>query len=267
MLPKTLRQYGEKPYRIVVVHGGPGAPGELALLAHELGRSAGVLEPLQSEDSVDGQVDELHEIIDKTGCVPVILIGWSWGAWLSLITAARFPEDVKKLILVGSPPFEDSYAEMIMKTRLDRLDEHQKCVVAEYQRVLDDLTAPDKDEILKRFAAIMATADTYDPISSEDSVIECQSDTYIKVWSEAKRLRSSGELIDMAGVIRCPVIAIHGDYDPHPAEGVRRPLLRAVQDFRFILLENCGHRPWLERQARDSFYCILEQELASGDGR
>jgi pimeloyl-ACP methyl ester carboxylesterase len=57
------------------------------------------------------------------------------------------------------------------------------------------------------------------------------------------------------------VIAIHGDYDPHPAEGVQKPLSSVLRDFRFVLLEKCGHTPWLERQARESFYHILKEEI------
>ena len=37
--------------------------------------------------------------------------------------------------------------------------------------------------------------------------------------------------------------------------------LSALEKFRFILLDNCGHRPWIERQARDMFYGILNEEL------
>jgi pimeloyl-ACP methyl ester carboxylesterase len=57
------------------------------------------------------------------------------------------------------------------------------------------------------------------------------------------------------------VVAIHGDYDPHPAAGVQRPLAAVLADFHFILLPRCGHRPWRERHARDTFYRILEAEL------
>ena len=53
------------------------------------------------------------------------------------------------------------------------------------------------------------------------------------------------------------------DYDPHPAEGVRAPLSRTVANFRFVLLADCGHTPWHERRAREEFYRVLEQELAS----
>jgi pimeloyl-ACP methyl ester carboxylesterase len=74
-------------------------------------------------------------------------------------------------------------------------------------------------------------------------------------------LRRSGRLLEMARKISSPVLAIHGDYDPHPAEGVEKPLSAVIRDFRFILLEKCGHKPWIERQARERFLAILEEEL------
>lgn len=40
--------------------------------------------------------------------------------------AARYPNLIKKLILVNSGPFEVSYAEGIMKTRLQRLSAQEQ---------------------------------------------------------------------------------------------------------------------------------------------
>ena len=81
------------------------------------------------------------------------------------------------------------------------------------------------------------------------------------MWKDAAELRSSGKLLELGKQIECPVVAIHGDYDPHPTEGVWKPLSAVLNSFRFILLENCGHMPWIERQARDKFYKILKEEL------
>ncbi|MBE0481852.1 MAG: alpha/beta hydrolase, partial [Dehalococcoidia bacterium] len=38
-------------------------------------------------------------------------------------------------------------------------------------------------------------------------------------------------------------------------------LSRVLEDFRFVLLAKCGHRPWVERGAADAFYRILEAEV------
>lgn len=42
---KNLRKYANEPFKIAVIHGGPGAPGEMAPVARELSSVRGVLEP------------------------------------------------------------------------------------------------------------------------------------------------------------------------------------------------------------------------------
>ena len=83
----------------------------------------------------------------------------------------------------------------------------------------------------------------------------------METWPEAAELRRSGELLEQVKLISCPVIAIHGDYDPHPIDGIREPLESALDDFRIVVLEKCGHYPWIERYARDRFFELLRQEL------
>jgi hypothetical protein len=72
---ENFRVYGNAPYRIVVLHGGPGAPGEMAPVARELSRERGVLEPLQTKDTLEGQVAELQETLESLVNPPVTLIG------------------------------------------------------------------------------------------------------------------------------------------------------------------------------------------------
>ena len=85
----------------------------------------------------------------------------------------------------------------------------------------------------------------------------------IATFPEAARMRVNGELISLAEHICCPVIAIHGDYDPHPAEGVQVPLSSRLTDFHFHLLPCCGHSPWMEQYAMETFYEIIVNELRS----
>jgi pimeloyl-ACP methyl ester carboxylesterase len=109
---------------------------------------------------------------------------------------------------------------------------------------------------------LLTKADFYDPLPMRPEGLELRPDIYKSVWKEAAELRKSGKLMEVAKSIRCPVVAIHGDHDPHPAEGVQKPLGRVLKDFRFILLEKCGHTPWMEKQARDGFFQVLGKELA-----
>ena len=257
----NMRTYGNSPFTVAVIHGGPGAPGELAPVARALAKNHGVLEPLQTASTLQGQIVELKTILKQNGHLPVVLIGHSWGAMLSFVLAAQSPSVVKKLILVSSGVFEEKYAERITGTRLSRLTEEEVNTVYSLSTALDDPNVTEKDRLFGELGSLVSKADSFDPLPCENEIIECQYDIYRSVWRDAQELRSSGELLALGRRIRSPVVAIHGDYDPHPAAGVRVPLSAVLKDLTFILVEKCGHRPWIERAAKDWFYAILEQEL------
>ena len=256
------RTYGHPPFKVAVLHGGPGAAGEMAPVARELSRLFGVLEPLQTATSLEGQVMELKTVLERSCSLPAILVGSSWGAWLGFILAAKHPSLVKKLILVGSGPFEEEYASKIPDTRLSRLSDEEKHKARVLMEAMDDPRTDDKDISFAGLGKLLSKADSYDPLALATEKLEYRYDIYQRVWRDAERLRGSGKLLALANQIECPVVAIHGDYDPHPSEGVQRPLSRVLKDFTFFLLENCGHHPWMERNAKVSFYAILRRELA-----
>lgn len=257
----NLRKYGSEPFRIAVIHGGPGLPGEMAPVARELSSICGVLEPLQTAKTLEGQVQELKTVLEKNGSLPITLIGHSWGAMLSFIVTARYPSLIEKLILIGGGPFEEEYAISIVGARLSRLSEEERVEALSLIDILDGPTVKDRNTPMGQLASLWAKADSYDALPHDSELLECQYDINQNVWKEAIELRISGELLKMGKKIQCPVLAIHGDYDPHLPEGVKEPLSRVLKDFKFILLEKCGHYPWLERSARDRFYDILKSEI------
>lgn len=258
---KALRKYGEPPFSVVVIHGGPGAPGTMAPVARELSTDWGVLEPIQTAAWVEGQIEELRTVLKENADLPATLIGFSWGAWLGFMLAARHPTLVRKLILIGSGPFEDKYAAEILQTRLARLGEEERTGIRSLMDALKDPAGEDRNATLDRLGKLCIKADAYDPLTLDTELLECRYDIHHSVWTQAVELRASGRLLQLGRQVQCPVVAIHGDYDPHPADGVREPLTAVLKDFRFVLLERCGHCPWIERQARHRFYEILESEL------
>jgi pimeloyl-ACP methyl ester carboxylesterase len=258
---ENIRKYGNAPFNIAVIHGGPGAPGEMAPVAKELSKTLGVLEPLQTKSSLKEQLQELEIVLKENGSLPMTLIGFSWGAWLSFLYAARNSSFVKKLILVSSGAFEERYALDIMRTRLSRLTGEERMTIDSLSEILNDPDRQDKNKIFAQLGELISKADSYDPLPYKSDVIEYQYDIFKNVWNEAEDLRRSGKLVAFGRQIRCPVVAIHGDYDPHSAEGVKIPLSSVIKNFRFILLKDCGHRPWIERAAKDAFYTILKKEL------
>jgi pimeloyl-ACP methyl ester carboxylesterase len=258
---KNPRKYGKSPFKVAVIHGGPGAPGEMAPVARELASDCGILEPFQTVASINGQIKELKSILKKHAEPPVTLIGYSWGAWLSFIFTAKNSTIVKKLILISSGPFEEKYAKRIQEIRLCRLNKKQRTEVKSVMKKLNSPTSKDKNKALARFGTLLLKADNYRPIRDDSEIINCNAEIFQNVWDEASALRKSGRLLEFGKNINCPVIAIHGDYDPHPAEGVQKSLSDILRNFRFILLKNCGHTPWIERQTRDKLFRILKTEI------
>ncbi len=257
----TTRTYGQPPHQLAVIHGGPGAAGEMAPVARRLSRQWGVLEPLQSARCVNGQVSELIHQLKDTACLPATLIGFSWGAWLSLLVAARHPQTIARLILIGCPPVVADQAHSILQARLNRLDgggqREASMLLARIERQDGRMGSRD----LQRLADLFRRADAHGPLVSDAAPIQFSASIFQRVWPEAAELRASGRLMDRIRRVRCPVVAIHGDTDPHPVAGMAGSLASALPGFRLIVLEACGHRPWIERSACGPFYDNLRDSI------
>lgn len=189
------RTYGKAPYNIAIIHGGPGAAGEMAPVARELASGWGVLEPLQTAASLEGQIEELKTVLDNSADLPITLLGFSWGAWLSFIFAANYPAIVRKLILISSGSFQEKYAASIPDTRLNRLSEEEKTEAKSLIEVLDNPVANDRSQAFIRLGALFSKADAYDPIEHESEVIDYRVDVFQGVWKDATQLRRSGKLL------------------------------------------------------------------------
>jgi pimeloyl-ACP methyl ester carboxylesterase len=260
---KNYRVWGKPPYKTAAVHGGPGAPGSIAPVARELSRDIGMLEPLQTAGSIEGQIKELSGVIRAQAVIPVTLVGWSWGASLSYMTAARYPELVNKLILTGvSPvlarkgPRPDQSA-----AYLERLSGAEKAEFFKLVNNLRDKTSMDKNSLFRQLCGVIAKADIFEPVPAEDDVIEYQFDINQAIGRELNRLIEGDALVEAGKKIKCPVTVIQGDYDTNGTDEVNEALARVIKNFKFILLEKCGHSPWMEKCARDKFFKVLREEI------
>jgi pimeloyl-ACP methyl ester carboxylesterase len=188
----------------------------MAPVARELAADRGVLEPLQTAATLEGQVRELRAVLTEHAALPATLIGWSWGAMLGFIFTARYPAVVRKLILISSGPFQEPYAAGIKAARLQRLDPEKRMEAESLTAALDDPTARGKDAALTRLGDLFTMADTCDPLQPVGGDLPAQYRVNRAVWPQAAALRRDGRLLAMGRQIMCPVVAIHGDYDPIP---------------------------------------------------
>ncbi len=124
------------------------------------------------------------------------------------IFAALYPAFVKKLILIGSGTYQEKYALNIMETRLSRLSKEEKAEALSLIKTLNEPAIGDKNTPMARLGKLTSKADSYDPLPHKGERLECQHDIYQNVWEQARKLRSSGKLLEFGKKIQCPLVAI-----------------------------------------------------------
>ena len=249
---------------VVLVHGGPGAPGSLAPLARELAGTCRVLEPLQRRHgplplTVDRHVADLHEVLEtRSARLRPTVLGHSWGAMLALVYAAAHPGRVASLVVVGCGTFDPEARERLharlgrriapeLRLRLDRLDDE----------------APDPDERLRILANLLLPAYSFDPTVAELEVDACDARGHRETWSDMLALEARGVVPAVFASIDVPVLMLHGFEDPHPGEAIRASLAPHLPRIEYRELERCGHYPWIERAARDEFSELVRCWIAA----
>ena len=254
--------HGSPPYRIAVVHGGPGACGSLARMAEELSRrmNRGVLEPIQAAGTLEELTDELYgQLQTFSPAEQVSLVGHSWGGWLSVLCAAKYPRKVASLVLVGCAPFEDRYVPKILENRLGKLPLGERSC---FTRLLEKLSGGASEREIRQVEAFVERTDNVCLLPSErDSSGIFRGDVYASIWEQAADWRTRGLLVGKLEEIVCPVYVIHGQDDPHPLEGVVEPLSRRGVRYQVQLLKNCGHSPFREKDAHADFFLHLASIL------
>ena len=262
-LENTVRIYGDEPFRVAALHGGPGAPGYMAPVARELSCHVGVLEPLQTADSLDGQIDELRAQLSPYDKEGFTLIGSSWGAVIAIFLAGRYKGIAEKLILVGSAVFDEYHSSLVKENRLNRLAIDDRRRIEVLASRMKGAAGKERDAMFKEWADLHFEPDVYDPLTRDLEVIETQPLVNERVWNDFKILRDEpGRLQREFSGIDIPVVVIHGDYDPHPIDGIRPYLSQWIPQTSFHILANCGHYPWIEKHARDEFFRILRTAIS-----
>ncbi len=262
-----VRKYGTSGPAVVLVHGGPGAPGSLAPVGRELADGFRVLEPFQrrsgeEELRVATHVDDLRVLLETElpGERPH-LVGHSFGAMLALAFAADHPERIATLTLVGCGTF-DSGARALLQHELARRTS------AAVQARLDELAEEfdDADERLRAVGEALLPIYSHELHGAELELDRCDARGHEETWNDMLRLQAEGRYPAAFAAFRGPARMIHGVRDPHPARAIHAGLRVHLPELELLLLEECGHYPWLERAARDEFLTRLRDGLPPSGG-
>ena len=258
-----IRRHGTKGRVVIVLHGGPGAPGSAKQLALGLSDIFKVVEPCQRESKVDEpltvarHVADLHEVVRavRDDQLPTI-VGESWGAILALAYAAEHHFETGPIVLVGCGTFDKKARSVSVKIREERIFQY----IAEHPEFEDDLKLNSKDRIMKWHEM----TDTYKKFRSSTQSEDVRFDEkgHTETWNDMLRCQESGVYPAVFTHIVSPVMMLHGAYDPHPGRLIKDSLKPYIPQLEYRELEKCGHQPSVEVFAREEFFCIMRDWLA-----
>jgi pimeloyl-ACP methyl ester carboxylesterase len=259
-----VREYGTSGPRVLLLHGGPGAPGHMAPIGRDLASEFRVFEPFQRHSggpplTVARHVDDLHEVIESLeGREPTHLVGSSWGAMLALAYAARHPDRVGRVTLVGCGTFDPLARQRFEATLRERMGSDLSARLRRLEAEVED-----PDERLRIKADVLLPLYSYRPITTEMENERVDARGHRETWEDMLRLQADGVYPAAFNHIVGPVLMLHGEHDPHPGRMIRASLAPHIPQLEYHEWERCGHYPWLEGAVRRDFFSLLTRWLSS----
>ncbi len=233
-----VRRHGPPGRSVLVLHGGPGAPGSAMLLARALADPLHVVEPSQRLGSsipltVATHVADVADVIAShvPGEKPAI-VGESWGATLALAFASAHPDRVSALALVGCGTFDGRARARLKQTLAERTTPDLTAQLA----ALRERVADEADRMARAHAIL-------DPVyvyrrALGDPLQRMDLKGHTETWNDMLRLQEAGVY---------PMI--------------RDGLQPFIPQLEYEELDRCGHAPWVEEHARDRFLARLRSWL------
>ncbi|HYZ63616.1 MAG TPA: alpha/beta fold hydrolase [Acetobacteraceae bacterium] len=233
-----LEEFGGSGEALVLVHGLGGSTNtwfpqaqvlkrDLRVIAYDLAGSA--RSPVRDGISIDSHVEDLLAVIAQSGAARVHLAGHSLGTIVCQHAAARHPDKIASLALVGPFPQPPEPARAALRDRAAK-------VRAEGMRGIADAIVTGGTSTDTR---------THQPAAAafvRESILAQPAEGYARNCEALAAARSA----DLAR-ITCPVLLVTGDQDRTAPPDTGRAMASAVHGAELQVLEGCGHWATIER--------------------
>lgn len=258
---------------IIVVHGGPGLSQDylqpqMTRLAenHQVifydqrgcGRSTGEL----TSDSINIKnfIEDIEAVRKSFGLNKITLIGHSWGGLLSAHYAAKYPDNLHKLVFLNSVPLTSDEFSLFTGEWIKRMSPH----FAQIDSIKRSSKFIDRDpETIKAYYHMIFSQYCFDPEKSKLLQIKMnrrafdQGERVYEIFRDTL-LSGSFNFQDPLRNLAIPTLILHGDSDIVPPRSIQ-PLQATCRNSFFVVLKECGHFPYIE--APERFFPALEAFL------
>lgn len=245
---------------VIVIHGGPGLGHDYLLKYYSQladhyqlifydQRGNGLSDEFNKDDkvTVDDFVEDLEGIRIEFGLKKINLIGTSWGALVAINYTVKYAQNVNKLLLLEPAPGSSEYLPAFLRKVKERLTEAD---AAELKALENDPKTMNDTERIKRILLIRFKSYYYDLKNYDPHELNYMDGVRVRKDLASGNMfgayLSNYDLYEQMKNIICPLLVIHGEYDPVPTESIEK-MKDYAKHAELHIIKNCGHFVFIEK--------------------
>lgn len=245
---------------LIFINGGPGFDHTFHHLSktwQQLAKSRRVIFfdqpgtgkswPVGATDSltVNDLLLSLEAIRNSINAPRLSLIGHSWGGYVALAYAVRFPERVERLVLVSSVAPKISTTTFLFGALFPE-------VQAERKKLRADNPADVQKYIRLSLAMSFYSPKVRNRILKKAGPVKYNGHQENLLWKDAERHDLTHDL----KLLTLPVLVTTGRYDANIAPRTSWVIHQAIKGSQFIVFERSGHFPMIEEP--ENFFSVID---------
>ncbi|MBI4428988.1 MAG: alpha/beta fold hydrolase [Ignavibacteriales bacterium] len=247
---------------LVIVHGGPGLDHsyllpQIAQLGkyykliffdmRASGRSSVNIDT--NSMTLDTLLEDIDGIRKSFGIDKMNLMGHSWGGFLAMQYAVKYPDRLSSLLLINTSPASSKLkdeTERVAQSRMTKEDSEAR------------LTLLRSEAFRRRDPAAMASlfrisfrGSFFEPHYADSLSLVFQPN-YSASSAMLQHLFKDRALLNYdlsrrLSAVRCPTLILGGEYDQVSPQ-ILLDLQKSILSSTLVILKHCGHFPYIERQ-------------------
>ena len=245
---RFIEEFGGQGETLVLVHGLGGSTNtwypqtqilkrDLKIVAYDLPGSG--CSPVRDGVTIESLVADLHEVVEQSGSGRVHLGGHSLGTIICQHYAARYPEKVASLALVGAFPEPPEPARKALKDRAAKVRAEGMASIA------DTIVTGGTSDDTKANHPVAASF-------VRESIMAQPAEGYARAC-EALSALTRADLSKWHG----PALLLTGDQDRTSPPDTGSALAASIEGAEFRVLDGCGHWATIERAKQVNYALTL----------
>ncbi len=256
----------------ILLHGGPGmyhdelfpffldfAKSRKVIFYDQRGNGQSTLEKIDSTTfTVELMVEDLEELRKEFGIDKLNIIGHSWGGLLSMYYAVKYPDNVKRLILVDAAPVNTELLIKCYEKQISMFEPEELKYVQELWNSEEYLAGNPKthNEAMRiSEGTVFSNKSVIDDYMKVAAFNESTAKNAVLLNDLATQMKLNIQVQDRLSNIKCPTLIINGE-DDFIVEEAYKLTNSLISNSEIVLIEGAGHYPFIEN--KEDFFNKIE---------